>query len=139
MDKFCECSTQHWTSSGACDNCGLPWPPYKIPDKISLKEAFELTITLFKECQDERDKFRDLIHGEDGYIASQKSLVKDLEEKSKLIEKLYAMRGAITKNDARTFGDLMIENKKFREALEFYSGNFDGKDGSKWNGDIYFL
>jgi hypothetical protein len=33
-------------------------------------------------------------------------------------EKLYAMRGEITKNDARTFGDLMLENDSLRKEVE---------------------
>ena len=25
------------------------------------------------------------------------------------------------------------------EVVKFYAGNFNGKDGSKWNGDIFFI
>lgn len=35
--------------------------------------------------------------------------------------------------------ELQAENAKLREALEFYAGNFDGRDGSKWNEDMFFI
>ena len=29
--------------------------------------------------------------------------------------------------------------RKLTEALEYYAGNFDGREGTKWNGDIFFI
>jgi len=33
--------------------------------------------------------------------------------------------------------DEMLE--KMAEGLRWYKGNFDGKDGTKWNGDLFFI
>lgn len=32
-----------------------------------------------------------------------------------------------------------LATKKLIEALEFYAGNFDGKDGTVWNRDTFFI
>lgn len=34
---------------------------------------------------------------------------------------------------------LESEVERYRKVAEWYAGNFDGREGSKWNGDIFFI
>lgn len=64
------------------------------------------------------------------YLLEQNAaLTAEVAELKAVNEKLYAMRGEITKNDARTFGDLMIENAELRAEVDDLTLALDQKAG----------
>lgn len=59
-------------------------------------------------------------------------------EKEPTTSELSYARDVIECVDAKDIAKMKERLVEALEVIEFYAGNFDGREGSKWNGDTFF-